>query len=250
MINLINSASLFKLSINNGKYIPEFFFKINPVNMMYHRIFKNQLVIVFRVIILSKKKETRIMKRIITPLLFTFLLFTFNNYSYAQSADEQKAWMDYMTPGPVHEMIAKSNGDWTEEITFWMSPDAPPTKTTATATNKMILGGRYQYSSVSGDMMGMPFEGVSILGYDNAKKIFQSTWIDNFGTGITNMTGTWDQATNTVNFTGTSLDPMTGNDIDMRQTFKIIDDNNQIIEMFATMDGKEMKTMEIKMTRK
>ena len=96
----------------------------------------------------------------------------------------------------------------------------------------------------------MPFEGVSILGYDNAKKVFQSTWIDNFGTGITNMTGAWDQATNTVNFTGTSLDPMTGNDMNIRQTFKIIDDNNQIIEMFSTMGGKEIKTMEIKMTRK
>ena len=190
------------------------------------------------------------MKRIITPLFLSVILFTFYNYSSAQSADEQKAWMDYMTPGQVHEMIAKSNGDWSEEITFWMAPDAPPTKTTATATNKMIFGGRYQYSSVEGNMMGMPFEGVSILGYDNAKKVFQSTWIDNFGTGITNMTGAWDQATNTVNFTGTSLDPMTGNDMNIRQTFKIIDDNNQIIEMFSTMGGKEIKTMEIKMTRK
>lgn len=218
--------------------------------MLYHLLFKNQLVIIFIVIILFKKKETQTMKRIITPLFLAIVLFTFKNYSSAQSADEQKAWMDYMTPGPVHEMIAKSNGDWTEEITFWMAPDAPPTKTTANATNKMILGGRYQYSSVTGDMMGMPFEGVSILGYDNAKKIFQSTWMDNFGTGITNMTGTWDEATNTVNFTGTSLDPMTGKDMNIRQTFKIIDDNNQIMEMYSTTDGKEMKTMEIKMTRK
>ena len=186
----------------------------------------------------------------LTQLFFALIFsISFSNV-FAQTQEEMKAWMDYMTPGPVHEMIAKSNGDWTEEITFWMAPDAPPTKTTATATNKMILGGRYQYSSVTGDMMGMPFEGVSILGYDNAKKIFQSTWLDNFGTGITNMTGTWDQATNTVNFTGTSMDPMTGKDMNIRQTFKIIDDNNQIMEMFTTMDGKEMKTMEIKMTRK
>lgn len=27
----------------------------------------------------------------------------------------------------------------------------------------------------------MPFEGISTLGYDNAKKTFFSTWIDNMG---------------------------------------------------------------------
>jgi hypothetical protein len=196
-----------------------------------------------------KKKETQTMKKI-TLFIFTIALLTTQSHSFAQSADDMKAWTDYMTPGPVHEMVAKSNGEWNEEISFWMAPDAPPSKTTASATNKMILGGRYQYSAVSGVMMGMPFEGVSILGYDNAKKIFQSSWMDNFGTGISNMTGTWDEASKTVNFTGTSVDPMTGNDVNIRQTFRIIDDNNQIIEMFANMNGKEMKTMEIKMTRK
>lgn len=190
------------------------------------------------------------MTKIISILFFTIAFLALNNYSSAQTAEEQKAWMEYMSPGPVHKMIAKSDGDWNEEISFWMSPDAPPTKANATATNKMILGGRYQYSTVSGSMMGMPFEGVSILGYDNAKKVLQSSWIDNFGTGITNMTGTWDDATNSASFTGISVDPMTGKDINMRQTFKIIDDNNQLIEMFANMDGKEKKTMEIKLTRK
>ena len=37
----------------------------------------------------------------------------------------------------------------------------------------------------------------------------------------------------------------------LRQTFKIVDDNNQVMEMYgAGPDGKEMKMMEIKYTRK
>ena len=40
-------------------------------------------------------------------------------------------------------------------------------------------------------------------------------------------------------------------DTDIRETFKIIDENTQEMEMFVmTPDGKEFKTMNIKYTRK
>ena len=67
--------------------------------------------------------------------------------------------MDYMTPGSVHQMLAKSDGEWTAETTLWAAPGAPPTKSTGTAVNRMILGGRYQESKNTGNFMGMPFEG-------------------------------------------------------------------------------------------
>jgi hypothetical protein len=52
----------------------------------------------------------------------------------------------------------------------YMAPDTPSQKNTATCVNKMILGGRYQSSTHTGSFNGMPFEGISTLGYDNAKK--------------------------------------------------------------------------------
>ena len=30
-------------------------------------------------------------------------------------AAEQKAWMEYATPSQMHQMLAKSNGNWNEE---------------------------------------------------------------------------------------------------------------------------------------
>lgn len=186
--------------------------------------------------------------------LFSILILLFslqsNIYSQSDQQADQKAWMEYMTPGSVHEMMAKSDGDWNEDITFWMAPDAPPTKSSGTVTNKMILGGRYQYSVHTGNMMGMPFEGINILGYDNARKVFQSSWIDNFGTGISNTEGTWDEGSKTIEFVGKSVDPMSGKEMDIRQTFKIIDDKSQFMEMYMTSNGKESKTMEIILTRK
>jgi hypothetical protein len=166
------------------------------------------------------------------------------------SAAMMKAWESYMTPGKFHQMMAKDDGTWNEEITMWMDPSAPPTKSTATAENRMIMGGRYQESVHKGDFNGMPFEGRSILGYDNAKKVYVSNWIDNMGTGMMYMEGQWDQKLNGIVFRGKSVDPMTGKELPVREVFRIIDDNTQIMEMYDSRMGKEMKTMEIRFTRK
>jgi len=167
----------------------------------------------------------------------------------AQDDAMMKAWQNYMTPGDVHKMIAKSDGKWNAEVSMWMAPGAAAEKSTAVCENKMILGGRYQQSVHKGTMMGMPFEGMSLLGYDNAKKTFMSSWVDNMGTGIMYMEGTWDEATKSINFKGKTVDPSTGKDMEIREVFKLLDDNNQMMEMYCTIDGKEMKTMEIKFSR-
>ncbi|NEU07203.1 DUF1579 domain-containing protein [Flavihumibacter sp. R14] len=192
------------------------------------------------------------MKTLVKIIMGSFCLLVFSP-AYSQSdkqAAEQKAWMDYMTPGPTHQLLAKSNGEWNEELTMWMAPGAQPEKSTATASNKMILGGRYQHSTHTGNVMGMPFEGIGITGYDNIKKVFVSTWIDNMGTGIMYSEGKWNEATKTVEFKGMGVDPVSGKELKIRQVMKIVDDNTETMEMFTTRDGKEFKSMEIKMTRK
>ncbi len=188
------------------------------------------------------------MKKIIT--LISFLTALSFSQLYAQTEAEMKAWQNYMTPGEVHKMIAQYDGEWNEEITMWMDPSAPPTKTTATSKNEMILGGRYQLSKITGNMMGMPFEGMSLIGYDNAKKTITSSWIDNFGTGIMTLEGTWDEPTKTITLKGKTVDPMTGKDVWVRQVMKFIDNDTQVMEMYDNKNGTETKTMELKSTRK
>jgi hypothetical protein len=180
-------------------------------------------------------------------VIITFL--SFNTPAQAQT-DEEKAWNAYMTPGDIHQMIAKSDGEWSYEMTMWMKPDAPPTTSTGTTTNKMILGGRYQESIHKGTLMGMPFEGHGLLAYDNAKKIFQNSWVDNMGTGIMNSEGAWDDASKSITFTGKVTDPATGKDMGVKEIFKMTDDDHHMMEMYMVSDGKEFKTMEIKFTRK
>jgi hypothetical protein len=161
------------------------------------------------------------------------------------SAAMMKAWQDYMTPGDMHKWMEKTNGTWEGEVTQWMDPKAPPTKATAKNVQSSALGGRYVIGKFTSTMMGMPFEGVSTMGYDNAKKMFTSTWMDNLGTGIVHMSGTYDETTKTLNLKGHQTDPMTGKDTDIREEMTMIDNDSYSMSMYGTgADGKEMKFME------
>jgi len=188
----------------------------------------------------------------LTFALLTVAVVCFSTSSRAQSEEEMKAMMAYSTPGDIHKMMAKSVGTWSATITMWMAPNTPPVNSTGEMKNEMILGGRYLKGTNTGNFQGQPFEGISITGYDNAKKTFLNNWIDNMGTGMMNLTGTWDAASNSIAFTGTMCDPATGKDIPIRETLKFNDDNHQTMEMFAKVGagGQEFKTMEIKFTRK
>ena len=63
------------------------------------------------------------------------------------SATMMKNMMDYGTPGPMHQMLASWNGTWTGETTMWEHEGASPLKSTGTAVNTMIMGGKYQITN-------------------------------------------------------------------------------------------------------
>jgi hypothetical protein len=167
------------------------------------------------------------------------------------SATAMKAMMEAGTPGAEQAMLAKDNGTWKAEVTMWEKPGAAPMTSKGTLSNKMILGGRYQVTSFKGDMMGMPFEGTGTTGYDNARKVYVSTWTDNMSTGIMNMEGTYDAASRTMTFTGKMLCPANGKWCEMKQVMKKLDDNTEIMEMYGPdmQTGKSYKNMEMKMTK-
>lgn len=189
------------------------------------------------------------MKKLIITLITACGIATAANAQQADQAAAMKAWTEYMTPGSVHKMMSKSDGKWTAETSSWMDPSAPPMKTKGIMNNKMILGGRYQKSVFTGEMMGQPFEGHSLLGYDNKKQVFKSMWIDNMGTGMMMLEGKWDDATKSITFNGTAVDPMSGNELPVREVFTYKDANHEHMEMYQTMNGQEMKMMEIDFTR-
>lgn len=162
------------------------------------------------------------------------------------SAAMAKAWADYATPTKAHEMLAKDNGIWDADMTFWMPDNPEPQKATSVATYKMILDGKYQEGIFKGNMFGMAFEGRGMTAYDNASKEYIATWADNMGTGLLVSRGQYDEATNSITFTGVMIDPATGKEKKIKEIITYIDVDNQKMEMFdINAEGKEFKTMEI-----
>jgi len=164
-------------------------------------------------------------------------------------SESQKAWEEFMAPGPYHEMMAKSVGDWKTVTKFWQDPAGEPQIIEGTAKTESLLGGRYFKTTHNGEMMGMPFEGFSIDGYDNAKKEFFSVWVDNMGTSYMLSKGDYDENSKTLIMTGSTYDPMVGAEIDYKEVIKYTDENNQVMEMFTIKDGNEVKTMSVEMTK-
>lgn len=177
--------------------------------------------------------------------ILKLVLVLFCMYGYSQTPEEMKAWQENMTPNAHHEWLASFNGEWQATIKMWMDPTQPATESKGTTTNTMIMNGLYQRSSHVGEMMGMPFSGEAITGYDNGKKQFVGTWIDNFGSGIMYMQGSYDKASNALTTEGTMMDPATGKDMKVRQVLTKVSDDLHIFEMFMDMNGTEVKSMEI-----
>ena len=175
-------------------------------------------------------------------------------------ADMMKQMMDLSKLNENHKLLASLDGTWNYTIKFWMNPDpnAKPEESKGTAVRKSIMDGRYVVMDVTGKMQ-MPgsdgkmkdvtFKGMGLEGYDNVKKKFVESWVDNMGTGIEAAEGTYDPGTKTFSYTA-EIEPMPGMKQQAREVVKLGDKDHMTLEWFENQGGQEKKTMEINYTRK
>jgi len=173
-------------------------------------------------------------------------------------SDMMAMMLELAKPGENHKLLASVAGTWDYKVKFWMSPDAPPMESSGKAVSRTVMDGRYvisdhtgkmQMPGPNGAMMDTPFTGMSIEGYDNVKKKFVASWIDNMGTGIMNMEGTYDAGSKTLTYLA-EYEPMPGMKTKMREVIKIADNDHRTMEFFEDRGGKEVKTMEMTYVRK
>lgn len=154
------------------------------------------------------------------------------------------------TPGDPHQLLASMAGSWQTKTRSWMSPDQPPMESSGTCEMKMLLDGRFLEQVFSGDMMGSPFTGIGVTGYDNHTRKYVSTWMDSMGTGIYYFEGTASPDGRTITQKAQHDDPVRGL-LTWRSVTRIVDDNTHEFEMYcADSSGSEQKMMEITYTRK
>jgi hypothetical protein len=162
---------------------------------------------------------------------------------------EQQAMMEAYqkagTPGAEHKQLAAMAGTYDLTVKAWHAPDAPPTTDAGTATRKMILGDRVMVEDVSSQMMGQPYNGQGLHGFDNVTGKYWATWSDSMSTGLMVSEGSCD-ASMACTYTGTYHDPVTKQPQATRMTTRWTDKSTEVFEMYGPgADGKEAKMMEI-----
>jgi len=161
-----------------------------------------------------------------------------------------EAYQKLATPGEQHKQLAGLAGSWTTKTREWMEPGKPPTESSGTVEMKMLLDGRFLQQEFTGEMMGHPYSGMGISGYDNLRKRYVSTWMDTMGTGVFVMEGTGNADGKTITLKGHHAE-LGGGQMSHRAVWKLVDTNTQTFETYGTHGhGKEMKMMEITYPRK
>ena len=159
-------------------------------------------------------------------------------------------WKQAATPGEPHKLFADIAGSYTTHTKEWMELGKPPMESDGTSESKMLLDGRFLYQEYNAQMMGQPFSGIGIDGYDNIRKKYVTAWMDSMGTGIFIMEGTASPDGKTITLKGSHPEPGGGH-MTHRAVWKIIDNNNQTFDMYGAHHGqKETKMLEITYTRK
>lgn len=170
-----------------------------------------------------------------------------------KAAMDMKAMMEAYakigTPGAPHKMLERLAGNWEAKVKMWPEPGKAPMENTGSSLAKMIMGGRFLQEDFSGEMMGGPFNGLAITGYDNHTKKFSEIWLDSTSTSMLLFEGAASRDDKTLTLECRHQDAVRG-PMKWRSITRIIDDHTHVFEMFnVDKRGGAVKSMEITYTR-
>jgi hypothetical protein len=163
-----------------------------------------------------------------------------------------KAMAEAGKPGPEHARLQALAGTWDYTCKFWLDPSQPPMESKGTIERRLILGGRFLEERVTGtNFDGKPgFEGLSLIGYDNGRKKYTSTWNCNMGTGTCLGLGSADESGSKLTFQTEAYCPLQKKTIKGREEIRVEGSDKVVAESFVTENGKEVKMMELVSVRK
>ena len=152
-------------------------------------------------------------------------------------------------PGPAHLALNALAGNWKAEVKCWHDPAGSPEVTHGTAKAHWKFNGRFLEEEFHGMMMGKPFMGSTLLGYDNTKQTFNSVWVSDTQTSMFTSEGKGDSGNKVITLEGKASCAATGRkDVPMKTVLRVIGPDKHILEMFDGSQGNA-KMMEITYTR-
>jgi hypothetical protein len=167
--------------------------------------------------------------------------------------DMMKKMMELASPSEGHKKLNDLVGVWDAETKMWMGGDGTgqPAISKGSAEYSWVLGGRYLREDFKGDMMGMPMTGFGFTGYDNYAKKYTGMWMDNMGTALSTMEGTFDRSGKVLTLYGKMDEWMTGElSKNVKYVTRIINKDKHVFEIHDLSIGEpNTKIVEITYTR-
>jgi hypothetical protein len=160
-------------------------------------------------------------------------------------------WASLSRPGPSHKVLAPFVGEWNVRMTFWSSPSAKPETSTGSSSIAWVLGQRFLQEKFTGAVAGDSFEGMGIIGYDNASRVFKTIWVDSLNTTMAMASGKFFAEKNTFELTSELYDPLLSREKTVRSTIQFTSNDSYLFSMIdESPEGKEFKSLEMEYTRK
>lgn len=145
--------------------------------------------------------------------------------------------------GPEHKMLMSGCGDWDAVIRMGGGETKGSMKTHA-------LGDFFTIDEFEGSMMGMPFKGHGVNGYDPAKKQYFSVWCDSMTPQASHFVGTYDEKTKTMTMTGEVMGE-DGKPAKAKNVMHWTDNDHMTFTMNGPgPDGKDAEMLKIEYVRK
>jgi hypothetical protein len=156
---------------------------------------------------------------------------------------------EWAQKGPEHDSMKKWVGDWDVAQKMWMMPGQPPMESTATSSTSALWDGRYLESDFKGDMMGTPFDGRLLMGFDRADSEWVSVWIDSMSTYISVSRGV--EKDGKLTFVSNDPDWTTGEKKEAKMIIEWTSEDQYVLSFIGDgPDGKPLKSMEMTYTRR
>ncbi|MBI1901152.1 MAG: DUF1579 domain-containing protein [Planctomycetia bacterium] len=190
------------------------------------------------------------------PCLASLLLFlasapfatSFDDKNVQKQAEKaQEREPPFGQPTEDHKRLEPLVGKWDLACKFYEGDQATESK--GSASFRFVLGKRFLIEESKTTAGGQAFEWIGTHGYDTGKKKYVSSWIDNGGTGIDVMEGTWDDATKKLTYTGELDEPEANAKYKVRWAIEIAGQDKFNVEMYLIDGGKDVKVLSIAGTR-
>jgi hypothetical protein len=152
-------------------------------------------------------------------------------------------------PDAEREVLASQVGTWEASVESFMAPGAP-TVSTALEVDHLECAGRWLVTEFKGSVMGQPFEGHGVLGWDATRKKLVGSWVDSTASGLQTLEEEYDPKARILagSFEGPD---MTGRVVASRALTEWKDDNTRVFTMFTPgVPGKESVALRITYKRK